>query len=130
MKKRILKKRMKSLKYEDEIMKMILEKYHQSESGIIMIYRNDIVNNGFDEKEAAKMVSVLESSDFFTISRKSSRNDFSIPWTLQMKISGVNYFVDRKTTKTAIFQSRLAIFISIVIPILIKMIDIIYNIYK
>ena len=130
MKKRILKKRMKSLKYEDEIMKMILEKYHQSESGIMMIYRNDIVNNGFDEKEAAKMISVLESSDFFTISRKSSRNDFSIPWTLQMKISGVNYFVDRKTAKTAIFQSRLAIFISIAIPILIKMIDIIYNIYK
>ena len=109
---------------------MILEKYHQSESGIIMIYRNGIVNNGFDEKEAAKMISVLESSDFFTISRKSSRNDFNIPWTLQMKISGVNYFVDWKTTKTAIFQSRLAIFISIVIPIFIKMIDIIYNIYK
>ena len=130
MKKRILKKRMKSLKYEDEIMKMILEKYHQSESGTVMIYRNDIVNNGFDEKEATKMISVLESSDFFSISRKSSRNDFSIPWTLQMKISGVNYFVDRKTTKRDIFQSRLAIFISIVIPILIKMIDVIYNIYK
>lgn len=130
MKKRILKKRMKSLKYEDEIMKMILEKYHQSESDTVMIYRNDIVNNGFDEKEATKMISVLESSDFFSISRKSSRNDFSIPWTLQMKISGVNYFVDRKTTKRAIFQSRLAIFISIVIPILIKMIDVIYNIYK
>lgn len=41
MKKRILKKRIKSLKYEDEIMKMILEKYHQSEPGIIMIYRNN-----------------------------------------------------------------------------------------
>lgn len=114
MKKRILKKRMKSLKYEDEIMKMILEKYHQSESGTVMIYRNDIVNNGFDEKEAAKMVSVLESSDFFTISRKSSRNDFSIPWTLQMKISGVNYFVDRRNFKMANFRSWIAIIISIV----------------
>lgn len=114
MKKRILKKRMKSLKYEDEIMKMILEKYHQSESGIMMIYRNDIVNNGFDEKEAAKMISVLESSDFFTISRKSSRNDFSIPWTLQMKISGVNYFVDRRNFKMTNFRSWIAIIISIV----------------
>lgn len=114
MKKRILKKRIKSLKYEDEIMKMILEKYHQSESGIIMIYRNDIVNNGFDEKEAAKMISVLESSDFFTISRKSSRNDFNIPWTLQMKISGVNYFVDRRNFKMTNFRSWIAIIISIV----------------
>lgn len=114
MKKRILKKRIKSLKYEDEIMKMILEKYHQSESGIIMIYRNDIVNNRFDEKEAAKMISVLESSDFFTISRKSSRNDFSIPWTLQMKISGVNYFVDRRNFKMTNFRSWIAIIISIV----------------
>lgn len=114
MKKRILKNRMKSLKYEDEIMKMILEKYHQSESGIIMIYRNDIVNNGFDEKEAAKMISVLESSDFFTISRKSSRNDFSIPWTLQMKISGVNYFVDRRNFKMTNFRSWIAIIISII----------------
>ena len=114
MKKRILKKRIKSLKYEDEIMKMILEKYHQSESGIVMIYRNDIVDNGFDEKEAAKMISVLESSDFFTISRKSSRNDFSIPWTLQMKISGVNYFVDRRNFKMTNFRSWIAIIISIV----------------
>ena len=114
MKKRILKKRIKSLKYEDEIMKLILEKYHQSESGIIMIYRNDIVNNRFDEKEAAKMISVLESSDFFTISRKSSRNDFSIPWTLQMKISGVNYFVDRRNFKMTNFRSWIAIIISIV----------------
>ena len=114
MKKRILKKRIKSLKYEDEIMKMILEKYHQSESGIIMIYRNDIVNNGFDEKEAAKMISVLESSNFFTISRKSSRNDFSIPWTLQMKISGVNYFVDRRNFKMTNFRSWIAIIISII----------------
>ena len=114
MKKRILKKRIKSLKYEDEIMKMILEKYHQSESGIIMIYRNDIVNNRFDEKEAAKMISVLESSDFFAISRKSSRNDFSIPWTLQMKISGVNYFVDRRNFKMTNFRSWIAIIISII----------------
>lgn len=114
MKKRILKKRMKSLKYEDEIMKMILEKYHQSESGTVMIYRNDIVNNRFDEKEAVKMISVLESSDFFTISRKSSRNDFSIPWTLQMKISGVNYFVDRRNFKMTNFRSWIAIIISIV----------------
>ena len=114
MKKQILKKRIKSLKYEDEIMKMILEKYHQSESGIIMIYRNDIVNNRFDEKEAAKMISVLESSDFFAISRKSSRNDFSIPWTLQMKISGVNYFVDRRNFKMTNFRSWIAIIISII----------------
>lgn len=60
------------------------------------------------------MISVLESSDFFTISRKSSRNDFSIPWTLQMKISGVNYFVDRRNFKMTNFRSWIAIIISIV----------------
>ena len=92
----------KQLTTKEKVIQFLISEYNKDNNKTteITISRTDVENLGLSEAEASKTIHLLASSNYLTIKRKSVHNDFSMFWTVDVNESCINYFKNKKESKT------------------------------
>lgn len=88
------------LKQEDKnkeiIIKLLLEKYSESNSNEIHFSRKDCENLNISEPNVSRVIHRLQQDELLHIEIKSIHNDFSRFWILKLESKCINYFKNKK----------------------------------
>lgn len=91
----------KKLTTEEKLMQFLISEYNKdnNNSNEISISATDIKDLELTENEASRTLLLLETSNYFTIKEKSTHNNFSRFWTVELNQFGTHYFDNKKEDK-------------------------------
>ncbi len=118
---------------KEKIIKFLIDKYNTEDSNNIRIYKNDIEKLGIDEKEASKILSILNDNKMITIKTRPTHNDFSIFWYVTILPACLEYFDTQKYHRIANRREWVRTYIPVtfsLIAIVISIISLLITIYN
>lgn len=103
------------------IIKLLLDKYFFGDSNEVHFSKEDCKNLNISESDVSRIIHRLQQDKMLNIKAKSTHNDFSRFWTLQLESRCINYFEiknDNATENRRKSSSELREWITLAIAIL------------
>lgn len=118
---------------EEKLLKHLLDKFNKSQTNVVYLYLSDLESLEIEEKEASRLLYVLQEDDKIVISKNPVNKDFSFCWTINLKSTGIHYFdnkqehikakrVDRFRFWVPVILSAIAIIASIVTGVRVELV--------
>lgn len=87
----------KQLTKEEQLIKFLNTKYEGSNTNEVSINRHELPDLNLSEKEASRIIHLLQEEKLLTIKQKSVHDDFSRYWVIALAPSCVHYFENKKS---------------------------------
>lgn len=87
----------KQLTKEEQLIEFLNTKYEDSNTNEVSINKHELPDLNLSEKEASRMIHLLQEEKLLTIKQKSVHDDFSRYWVIALAPSCVHYFENRKS---------------------------------
>ena len=114
---------------EEKLIQFFNDKFENSDTNEILICKNDISQLNMSEQEVARIIHIFQEDGLLRIKTKSPHNNFSMPWTISLKSSCLNYFENQKNvikTKRIKFFNEFRAWVTL----LIALVSLIYSLYS
>ena len=88
----------KQLNTEEKLIQFFISEFNKdtNNSNEILISQSDIKSIGITENEAARNLLLMQSSDYIVVKDKNPSKDFNTFWTIEVKDSCLNFFINQK----------------------------------
>ena len=115
---------MSKLTKEEQILKFLLDKNKSSKTNKVNFSRNDLTVVGLTEEESVKALCVLGADKHLHIISKSTHDDLSMYWQLELTSSGIHYFENKKEKCNNNIKQWIQFLIPLVVAIIAMFLDI------
>lgn len=84
---------------EEILIEFFNMEYENSDTNEVVIDKNDVKNLNISEREASRIIHLLQEENMLHIKQKSIHNDFSMYWTIALMSPCIHYFENKKFNK-------------------------------
>lgn len=84
---------------KDNLIKLFISKFENSNTNEISIYKSDIEELGISEQEDSRTILLLQEDGALIVKHNSVHNDFSVRWLIALKSYCIDYFKNQKYSK-------------------------------
>ncbi len=81
---------------EEQLLKFFMEKYKNSESNTVSIYKTDLASINLTESETIQSIHYLDNAKLIKIKERSVHEDLSRYWSIEILPHGIDYFKNKK----------------------------------
>ena len=82
---------------EEQLIEFLNRKFENSNNNEVSINRHELPDLNLTEKEASRIIHLLQEEKLLTIKQKSVHDDFSRYWVIALAPSCVHYFENKKS---------------------------------
>lgn len=82
---------------EEQLIEFLNNKYENSNTNEVSINKHELPDLNLSEKEASRIIHLLQEEKVLTIKQKSVHDDFSRYWVIALAPSCVHYFENKKS---------------------------------
>lgn len=84
---------------KEKLILFLNNEFSKSKTNNIYIYKSDISSIGLTEQQITQTLSLLEDDKYIEIMSQSVHDNLSMPWSIKVKSSCIDYFDKKKTTR-------------------------------